>query len=62
MEQRISLVTLGVANVGRARRFYERLGWKASAIGGDEVAFYPHFGLAPEGSLRLPDAPKPEDY
>ena len=27
MEQRISLITLGVADVGRARAFYERLGW-----------------------------------
>ena len=29
MEQRLSLVTLGVADLGRARRFYEDgLGWK----------------------------------
>jgi hypothetical protein len=27
MEQRISLITLGVADVSRARAFYERLGW-----------------------------------
>lgn len=27
MEQRISLVTLGVADLRRARTFYERLGW-----------------------------------
>jgi uncharacterized protein len=27
MEQRISLVTLGVADVSRSRSFYERLGW-----------------------------------
>jgi predicted lactoylglutathione lyase len=27
MEQRISLVTLGVADVSRSRTFYERLGW-----------------------------------
>jgi uncharacterized protein len=27
MEQRISLVTLGVADLTRARRFYEALGW-----------------------------------
>ena len=29
MEQRLSLVTLGVADVARSRRFYERLGWEA---------------------------------
>jgi catechol 2,3-dioxygenase-like lactoylglutathione lyase family enzyme len=28
MEQRLSLVTLGVADLGRAQRFYEALGWK----------------------------------
>ena len=27
MEQRVSLVTLGVTDLGRARAFYERLGW-----------------------------------
>ncbi len=28
MDQRVSLVTLGVADLGRALRFYEALGWK----------------------------------
>jgi catechol 2,3-dioxygenase-like lactoylglutathione lyase family enzyme len=28
MEQRLSVVTLGVADLERARRFYEALGWK----------------------------------
>jgi catechol 2,3-dioxygenase-like lactoylglutathione lyase family enzyme len=28
MEQRLSLVTLGVADLDRSRRFYETLGWK----------------------------------
>jgi len=28
MEQRLSVVTLGVADLERARRFYEGLGWK----------------------------------
>ena len=41
MEQRLSLVTLGVANVATSRKFYERLGWRASSVGGDEVAFFP---------------------
>ncbi len=27
MEQRLSLVTLGVADLNRAREFYESLGW-----------------------------------
>jgi predicted lactoylglutathione lyase len=48
MEQRISLITLGVADLVRARRFYEdALGWTPlQAL--DEVAFYqlPGLGLA----------------
>jgi catechol 2,3-dioxygenase-like lactoylglutathione lyase family enzyme len=27
MDQRISLITLGVADIARARAFYEGLGW-----------------------------------
>jgi predicted lactoylglutathione lyase len=30
MEPRVNLITLGVADVARARAFYEALGWKAS--------------------------------
>jgi catechol 2,3-dioxygenase-like lactoylglutathione lyase family enzyme len=45
MEQRLSLVTLGVANLSASRGFYERLGWKASGIGGGEVAFFQAGGL-----------------
>src|SRR5262245_268953 len=40
MEQRLSLITLGVADVRASRAFYERLGWKASSVGGDDVAFF----------------------
>jgi hypothetical protein len=40
MEQRMSLVTLGVADLRRARRFYEHgLGWKPG-FASDEVVFY----------------------
>ncbi len=45
MEQRLSLVTLGVADVGRARRFYEALGWRPSAGAGDEVTFFQAGGM-----------------
>ena len=44
MEQRISLVTLGVADLGRARAFYERLGWTASP-GEDDVVFFQAGGM-----------------
>jgi catechol 2,3-dioxygenase-like lactoylglutathione lyase family enzyme len=40
MEPRVSLITLGVADLGRARSFYERLGFKASAAGGDSIVFF----------------------
>jgi catechol 2,3-dioxygenase-like lactoylglutathione lyase family enzyme len=45
MEQRLSLITLGVADLGRARRFYEDgLGW-TKGNDEDEVAFYQLNGL-----------------
>ncbi len=40
MKQRVSLITLGVADLGRARRFYEGLGWKTNAGPEDEVVFF----------------------
>jgi len=40
MEPRLSLVTLGVADLGRARRFYERLGFVASAASNADVTFF----------------------
>ncbi len=44
MEQRISLVTLGVADVHRARAFYERLGWHGQEI--EETVFFQAGGMA----------------
>jgi uncharacterized protein len=40
MEQRLSLVTLGVHDLGRARAFYEALGWTTRAGPGDDVVFF----------------------
>jgi predicted lactoylglutathione lyase len=40
MEQRLSLVTLGVADLARARAFYEALGWSSGAELGDDVVFF----------------------
>ena len=45
MDQRLSLVTLGVADVDRAREFYEALGWKTGAEPGDDVAFFQAGGM-----------------
>ncbi len=44
MEPRISLVTLGVADMARARRFYEALGWRASGAG-EGVTFFQAGGM-----------------
>ncbi|HKJ00774.1 MAG TPA: VOC family protein [bacterium] len=47
MEQRLSLITLGVRDMARARRFYEGgLGWRPSSISSDTVAFYQVGGIA----------------
>ena len=40
MEQRLSIVTLGVSDVGASRRFYERLGWTASPVGDEHIVFF----------------------
>ena len=40
MRQRLSLVTLGVADTARARAFYEALGWKGVGGAGDEPVFF----------------------
>ena len=45
MEQRVSLITLGVADVQRARAFYERLGWRTNAAPDDDVVFFQAGGL-----------------
>ena len=40
MEQRLSLVTLGVRDLERARRFYVALGWTSGAAPADDVVFF----------------------
>ena len=46
MEQRVSLITLGVADVAEATAFYERLGWKRSeANSNDSVSFFQLGGI-----------------
>jgi predicted lactoylglutathione lyase len=39
MKQRVNLITLGVGDLGRSRRFYEALGWKTNAGPEDDVVF-----------------------
>jgi uncharacterized glyoxalase superfamily protein PhnB len=48
MDKRVSLITLGVADVGRAQEFYEALGWAADGGVDDEtdhVAFFQAGGI-----------------
>ncbi|HEY8128416.1 MAG TPA: VOC family protein [Hyphomicrobium sp.] len=45
MEPRVSFVTLGVDDVGRSRRFYQALGFKASSASQDAVAFFDAGGI-----------------
>jgi uncharacterized protein len=45
MEQRLSLVTLGISDLDRARKFYEDLGWKTGAAPADDVAFFQAGGM-----------------
>jgi hypothetical protein len=45
MEQRLSLITLGVSDLDRARSFYEGLGWKTGAAPTDDVVFFQAGGM-----------------
>lgn len=45
MEQRISLVTLGVDDLDRATTFYEAMGWRRSMREAEGVAFFQAGGL-----------------
>lgn len=40
MKQRVNLITLGVGDLGRARRFYEAIGWSTGAAPEDDVVFF----------------------
>ena len=62
MEQRLSLITLGVADLANSRRFYEHgLGWNPSSASNDQVTFfqtgsmvlalYPRVALAQDAHL-----------
>ena len=45
MKQRVSLITLGVSDLARARAFYEGLGWTTGAAPGDDVVFFQTGGI-----------------
>jgi len=62
MEQRVSLITLGVADLAIATAFYEKLGWQRSLraakgvsffqAGGMALALYPFVDLARDAGLE----------
>ena len=67
MQQQISVVTLGIADLGRSRRFYaEGFGWKP-VFENEEIVFYQMNGLmlgtwlasALEADSRRPDLARP---
>jgi len=45
MDQRLSLVTLGVEDMAKARAFYEALGWQAGGPSNDNVTFFQTGGM-----------------
>ncbi len=61
MEQRISIITLGVADLDRSREFYERLEWRRSMpesegivffqAGAMALALYPRDSLAKDANI-----------
>jgi len=63
IEQRISFITLGVADLARSREFYEALGWKPAHAQGDIVFFQMNglvLALFPREELAK-DAAVPDD-
>jgi len=45
VEQRLSLITLGVRDLTRSRAFYEALGWATGAAPDDDIAFFQTGGM-----------------
>lgn len=45
MEQRVSLITLGVNDLNRAKAFYEALGWTTGAAAEDDIVFFQAGGM-----------------
>jgi uncharacterized protein len=45
MDQRLSVVTLGVSDLARARAFYEALGWRSDSKPEIEVVFFQAGGM-----------------
>jgi predicted lactoylglutathione lyase len=46
MEQRLSLITLGVSDLTRSTEFYNRLGWRRSMANTEGITFFQAGGMA----------------
>ncbi len=46
MEPRVHIITLGVKNVKRAKKFYEKLGFQNSSSSQDDIVFFHTGGVA----------------
>jgi catechol 2,3-dioxygenase-like lactoylglutathione lyase family enzyme len=46
MEQRLSLITLGVSDLTRSTEFYNRLGWRRSLANTEGITFFQAGGMA----------------
>ena len=46
MEQRVSIITLGVTDLDRSRQFYERIGWRRSVAKSEGIVFFQSGGMA----------------
>ena len=46
MEQRVSIITLGVMDLKRSSRFYERLGWRRAMAKSEGIVFFQAGGMA----------------
>jgi catechol 2,3-dioxygenase-like lactoylglutathione lyase family enzyme len=46
MDQRISIITLGVSDLERSKEFYERLGWRRTMKKAEGIAFFQAGGMA----------------
>src|SRR5947208_15742854 len=62
VEQRVSLITLGVADLAAARRFYEALGWACKEVeetvfvqaGGSAIVLWSREKLAADAGIEDP--------
>ena len=53
MDQRVSFITLSVADLARSQAFYEALGWRPSKYGAGEGVTFFAIGVLPIGVEKI---------